>query len=57
MTVLAAGDESQQAALKDWSLPEPSVLSPQWLYGFVQWTIMVAVAIAGSLLIRRRWRA
>ena len=57
VTVLAAGDEAQREALEEWILPSPSVISPQWLYGLVQWAVMIAVAIAGSLLIRRRWCA
>lgn len=55
VTVLATGDELQREALASGSLPEPSTLSPQWLYGAVQWAVMIVVALAGSLLVRRRW--
>jgi hypothetical protein len=30
---------------------------PQWLYGVVQWAVMIAVAFLGALLLRRRWLA
>jgi RsiW-degrading membrane proteinase PrsW (M82 family) len=57
VTVLAAGDETERDALSSGSLPPPSVLTPQWLYGLVQWVVMIAVAAVGSLLVRRRWRS
>jgi RsiW-degrading membrane proteinase PrsW (M82 family) len=57
ITVLASGDETQRDALTSWTLPPPTTLSPQWLYGLVQWAVMLAVALAGTLLIRRRWLA
>lgn len=34
----------------------PSSLDPQWLYGGVQWTVMVAVALLGVLVLRQRWQ-
>jgi RsiW-degrading membrane proteinase PrsW (M82 family) len=55
VTVLASGDETQREAIKNWSLPPISVLTPQWLFGVVEWTVMALVAIAGSLLVRHRW--
>jgi RsiW-degrading membrane proteinase PrsW (M82 family) len=55
ITVLASGDETQRDALSVGTLPPPTTLSPQWLYGLVQWTVMIVVALAGTLLIRRRW--
>jgi RsiW-degrading membrane proteinase PrsW (M82 family) len=56
VTVLAGGDETQREALSAGTLPPPTTLSPQWLYGLVQWAVMIAVGLAGTLLIRRRWR-
>jgi RsiW-degrading membrane proteinase PrsW (M82 family) len=57
VAVLAAGNEVQREAVASWTLPAPSTLADPWLFSLVEWAIMVAVAIAGSLLIRRRWNA
>ena len=55
VTVLASGNETQREAVEDWSLPPISVLTPQWMFGVVEWTVMVLVAIAGMVLVRHRW--
>ena len=55
VAVLASGDAAQRDALAEWILPDPSTLSDKWVYGTVQWSVMIVVAIAGSLLVRRRW--
>jgi RsiW-degrading membrane proteinase PrsW (M82 family) len=57
ITVLTSGDQTQRDALSAGTLPSPTTLSPQWLYGLVQWGVMIAVAFAGTLLLRRRWLA
>jgi RsiW-degrading membrane proteinase PrsW (M82 family) len=54
-TVLAAGTDAQRDDLSHWILPLPSSLDPQWLYGLVQWTVMLGVAAAGVWWVRRRW--
>jgi RsiW-degrading membrane proteinase PrsW (M82 family) len=57
ITVLTSGDQTQRDALSAGTLPSPTTLSPQWLYGLVQWGVMIVVALAGTLLLRRRWLA
>jgi hypothetical protein len=56
VTVLTNGTELQKDQLVEGDLPAPSTLEPPWLYGTVQWGVMIAVAIAGVFLVRRRWR-
>ena len=55
VAVLASGDETQRDAVASWVMPPPSTLDDTWLYALVEWTVMIIVAIAGSLLVRRRW--
>ncbi len=57
MAVLASGNEVQRESVASWTLPAPSTLSDPWLFSLVEWAVMIAVAIAGSLLIHRRWRS
>ena len=57
VAVLASGNEVQRESVASWTLPAPSTLSDPWLFSLVEWAVMIAVAIAGSLLIRRRWRS
>jgi RsiW-degrading membrane proteinase PrsW (M82 family) len=54
VTVLVAGTPEQRDRLPG-DLPTPGAVSPQWLLGAVQWSVMIAVAIVGVLLLRRRW--
>ena len=56
VTVLVAGTPAQREALPG-ELPVPGAVSPQWLLGTVQWTVMILVALAGVALLRRRWRS
>jgi protease PrsW len=56
VTVLLAGTQAQRDGLLG-EIPAPGAVSPQWLLGTVQWAVMIAVALAGVLLLRRRWRA
>lgn len=57
VTVLTSGTETQRSDLSAMTLPLPSSLDEQWLYGIVQWSVMITVALAGVLLLRRCWRA
>jgi RsiW-degrading membrane proteinase PrsW (M82 family) len=57
VTVLFHGDKMQKSSLAELILPAASTVDPQWLYGAVQWAVMVAVALTGVLLVRRRWRS
>ena len=57
VAVLASGNEVQRESVASWTLPAQSTLSDPWLFSLVEWAVMIAVAIAGSLLIRRRWRS
>lgn len=56
VTVLAAGTPTQRDDLSNGDLPMPSSLDPQWLYGGVQWAVMIVVALLGVLALRQRWR-
>lgn len=56
VTVLASGTRTQRSDLSNGNLPMPSTLDPQWLYGGVQWGVMIAVAVLGVLVLRQRWR-
>jgi len=47
----------QRESVASWTLPAPSTLSDPWLFSLVEWAVMIAVAIVGSLLIHRRWRS
>ena len=47
----------QRESVASWTLPAPSTLSDPWLFSLVEWAVMISVAIAGSLLIHRRWRS
>lgn len=54
-SVLANGTAEQRAELADWDLPAPASLEPPWVYGTVQWTVMIVVAAVGVAWLRRRW--
>jgi protease PrsW len=54
VTVLVAGTKAQKDGLPS-DLPVPGAVEPQWLLGTVQWTVMIAVALLGVLLLRRVW--
>jgi RsiW-degrading membrane proteinase PrsW (M82 family) len=56
VTVLASGTSSQRDDLSNGDLPMPSSLDPQWLYGGVQWAMMIAVALLGVIVLRQHWR-
>jgi RsiW-degrading membrane proteinase PrsW (M82 family) len=56
VTVLIDGTVDQRNSLSDWSLPVPDTLDAQWLYGLVQWAIMLVVAVLGVERLRVRWR-
>jgi hypothetical protein len=55
VTVLVDGTVDQRNALSDGTLPVPDSLDPQWLYGLVQWAVMLVVAAVGVEWLRRRW--
>jgi protease PrsW len=55
ITVLASGTDEQRDALATWDLPTPSTLDAEWLYGLVEWGVMIVVALAGVLLLHRLW--
>jgi RsiW-degrading membrane proteinase PrsW (M82 family) len=55
VTVLIAGTPAQRDELPG-ELPVPGAVSPQWLLGTVQWTVMILVALAGVALLHRRWQ-
>jgi protease PrsW len=57
VTVLASGTEAQRTDLANGDLPMPSSLDYQWLYGSVQWTVMILVALLGVIVLRQRWRS
>jgi RsiW-degrading membrane proteinase PrsW (M82 family) len=57
VTVISDGTQAQRHAVREGSWPSPSEVTPDWLYGVVQWSVMLAVAAGGALLFARRWRA
>ncbi len=57
LTVLISGPQELRDALKPGHLPFPTDVSPQWLFGTLQWGLMIGVAVVGIALVRRRWKA
>jgi RsiW-degrading membrane proteinase PrsW (M82 family) len=57
VAVAADGTAAQREAVRQLDFPSPSSVVPAWLYGTVQWTVMLAVAAVGAAMYRRRWRA
>lgn len=54
-TVLLSGTPEQRDDVAHWQMPMPSSLDAQYLYGAVQWTVMVLAAVAGVVWLRRWW--
>lgn len=57
LTVLISGPQELRDALEPGHLPFPTDVSPQWLFGTLQWGLMIGVAVVGIALVRRRWKA
>jgi protease PrsW len=57
VTVLVDGSAAERDALAPGSIPDPSTLDSQVLFGAVQWMVTAAVSIVGVVVWRRRWRA
>ncbi|HWK30245.1 MAG TPA: PrsW family glutamic-type intramembrane protease [Solirubrobacter sp.] len=55
VAVLASGDQTLRDTLAAGELPQPAALDDAYLYGAVQWGLMILVAALGAVLIRRRW--
>jgi protease PrsW len=53
-TVLVSGQE-ELGSLSPRNLPFPADVTPQWLFGVFQWTLMIIVASIGVLWVRRHW--
>src|SRR4051794_18024195 len=53
-TVLVSGDDSF-GALSPKNLPFPADVTPQWLFGAFQWTLMIIIAFIGVWWVRRHW--
>jgi hypothetical protein len=47
---VADGTEAQRFALRQLSFPRPAEVGPEWLFGLVQWTVLLAVAPAGAVI-------
>jgi RsiW-degrading membrane proteinase PrsW (M82 family) len=56
LTVLIDGDQAQRSSLGFGSIPSPDALDSQVLMGAIQWTLMIAIGLAGVWLVRARWR-
>jgi RsiW-degrading membrane proteinase PrsW (M82 family) len=56
LTVLISGPAELRTSLSPGSLPFPGDVEPQWLFGVLQWTLQIVVAIIGVTLVRRVWR-
>jgi protease PrsW len=57
LTVLIHGPSEARSALSPSALPFPAEVEPQWLFGTLQWTLMIVIAIIGVTLVRRLWNA
>jgi protease PrsW len=57
LTVLIWGPAEARSSLSARNLPFPADVEPQWLFGVLQWTLMIVVAAVGVLLVRRLWRS
>ena len=53
-TVIVSGDDSF-GALSPKNLPFPADVTPQWLFGVFQWTLMIVIAVIGVWWLRRHW--
>jgi protease PrsW len=53
-TVLVSGDDSF-GALSPKNLPFPADVTPQWLFGVFQWTLMIVIGLIGVWWVRRHW--
>jgi hypothetical protein len=54
ITVIVSGDDSF-GALSPKNLPFPADVTPQWLFGVFQWTLMIVIAVIGVWWLRRHW--
>jgi RsiW-degrading membrane proteinase PrsW (M82 family) len=54
-TVLISGQDEFIDSLSPRNLPFPADVTPQWLFGVFQWTLMIIVAIIGVWWVRRHW--
>jgi protease PrsW len=57
LTVIVEGPPEARALLAPGNIPDASAVGSPLLFGTVQWTVTILVAIAGLAMWRRRWRA
>jgi RsiW-degrading membrane proteinase PrsW (M82 family) len=56
-TVIAEGTPAEHHALRPGNIPDASTLGSPLLFGTVQWTVTIAVALAGAAIWLRNWRS